>query len=1075
VPLSLTLLGGFQARLDSGAAMAVPTKKAQALLAYLALPPGRAHPRDKLAAFLWGDAGEARARDSFRHTLVAVRRALAACPSILTLDGQTLALDPGLVEVDAVAFAGLATAQTPEALEQAASLYRGDLLEGLAVSAPAFDEWLLAERERLRELVLQVLARLFARRREAGAIDAAIQTALRILALDPLQEPVHRALMRLYAQAGRRGAALRQYQHCVAVLRRELGVEPELETKTLYQDTLRQRTAATASHRAPVAAEAAAATPEASPARDLSSADMPLVGRQSEMARLGDLLEEARRGHGGLAAVVGEAGIGKSRLLTELAAVAVRHGDRVLIGRCYESDQILPFAPWVDALRAGHVIPDDPALGGLDPAWRAELGRLFPEVDRIGLPSPGDDPRRLFESVTELLASLTKRRTVLLVLEDLHWADEMSLRLLAFVARRLSGWRTLVVVTAREEDLADVPLLRRLLTQLKRDAGLTLLEPGPLSRADTETLVRALGRLAAHDSDVARLSAQIWAVSEGNPLVITEVVQSVQEPNRPVTLPDRVREVIAGRLERLSERGRDLVAAAAVIGREFEFALLQRVTGMEERDAAEGVEELVRRRVLHAVGEGFDFTHDRLRRVAYEAILPPKRRLLHGATANAIEQIHATDLVAHVAGLGHHHYEAEAWGKAVGYLREAGRAALAQSAHREAMTSFTHAIDAIGKLPESRAHLEAAFDLRLDLRQALFPLRERVSTLDSLREAQVFAEKLGDQWRLGRVLTYIANELWIRGDQESAAVAAERALEIGTSLGDRGTQVLARFRVGQVHHERGRYRDARVVLAANAEGLRGASRHESFGLVSSAFAMSSFWLALALSELGEFTAATAVAAEALATMQETHSWFGLAHMFAVGRVHIRQGMLDAAEEVLERGGEICQTRDFPMLAAVTRGHLGYAYVLGGRVREGLRLLAEGLSEAEALGILFTQALWLGWLAEAESLSGAPGATLSAQRALGVARERGERGNEAYALRVLGELEARADRPDVHGAAQLYRQSMAIARELGMGPLLARCHAGLGRLHERAGKREEGEIHLRTATTMFREMGMRVSP
>jgi DNA-binding SARP family transcriptional activator len=538
VHLSLTLLGGFQARQDSdaGAVVALPTKKAQALLAYLALPPGRAHPRDKLAALLWGDTGEARARDSFRHTLAALRRALAACPpSILKQEGQTLALDPALVAIDAIAFAGLAAAHTPEALEQAASLYCGDLLEGLAVSAPAFDEWLLGERERLRELALEVLARLFAHRRDTGAIDAAIQTALRILALDPLQEPVHRALMRLYAEAGRRGAALRQYQHCVAVLRRELGVEPEPETKALYQNTLRQGTTPTASNRTPGSAEAAAPTPEAPVARNLSSADVPLIGRESEMARLGDLLQEARRGRGGLAAVVGEAGIGKSRLLTELVAMAVRHGDRVLIGRCYESDQILPFAPWVDALRAGRVIADDPALGTLDAAWRAELGRLFPEVDRAGLPSPGDDPRRLFESVTELMASLTKSRMVLLVLEDLHWADEMSVRLLAFVARRLSAWRTLVVVTAREEDLADVPLLRRMLSQLKRDAGLTLLAPGPLSRADTETLVRALGRLAASERDVARLSAQIWAVSEGNPLVITEAVQSVQEPGRPVT------------------------------------------------------------------------------------------------------------------------------------------------------------------------------------------------------------------------------------------------------------------------------------------------------------------------------------------------------------------------------------------------------------------------------------------------------------------------------------------------------------------------------------------------------------
>src|SRR5437867_5325272 len=240
--LSLALLGGFQARLESGSPLALPTKKAQALLAYLAIPLGRAHPRDKLATLLWSGIREESARASLRQTLFATRKALGKTkPPALLVEGETLALNRSLVDGDVAAFERLVAEGTPEALASAAALYQGDLLAGFAVDEPPFEEWLVTERERLRELASEGLAKLLAHQRKAGAAEAAVQTALKLLALDPLQEPVHRTLMRLYAELGRRGAALRQYQHCLGMLQRELGVEPEAETKQLYQEILRQR------------------------------------------------------------------------------------------------------------------------------------------------------------------------------------------------------------------------------------------------------------------------------------------------------------------------------------------------------------------------------------------------------------------------------------------------------------------------------------------------------------------------------------------------------------------------------------------------------------------------------------------------------------------------------------------------------------------------------------------------------------------------------------------------------------------------------------------------------------------
>src|SRR5262245_46925721 len=237
--LSITLLGGFDARFESATALSLPTRKAQALLAYLALRPGHGQPRDKLASLLWGATGDRQARASLRQTLSALSKALAAADeNVIVSEAGAVALVPTAGDVGVSAFEGAVAANTPEGPPRAATLSRGDLLEGLNVGEPPFEEWLASERERLRELAVDALAKRLRHLSDTGATEPAIRIALRALALDPLQEVVHRALMRLYARQGRRAAALRQYQLCLDVLARELRTEPEAETKKLYQQIL---------------------------------------------------------------------------------------------------------------------------------------------------------------------------------------------------------------------------------------------------------------------------------------------------------------------------------------------------------------------------------------------------------------------------------------------------------------------------------------------------------------------------------------------------------------------------------------------------------------------------------------------------------------------------------------------------------------------------------------------------------------------------------------------------------------------------------------------------------------------
>jgi predicted ATPase/DNA-binding SARP family transcriptional activator len=322
--LKLTLLGGFRAQLEAGAALVLPTRKTQALLAYLALPLGQSHPREKLATLLWGDMPDAQARGNLRHALSRIRKALpkAARPGMV-LDGPSVALDPGLVDVDVARFERLVADGRPAALEEVVDLYRGDLLAGLVLEERSFDDWLMSERERLHELAIQGLGRLLVHQQKTGAAEPAVQTGLRLLALDPLQEPVHRAVMRLYARLGRREAALRQYQLCVNALKRELNTPPDAETTQLYQQTLHSRP--TRPDRAPVSipasgapapssaadllSAAAAALPEAPPPTNLPVPTSELFGRAAALAEVTELLGVNR-----LVALIGAGGIGKTRL-----------------------------------------------------------------------------------------------------------------------------------------------------------------------------------------------------------------------------------------------------------------------------------------------------------------------------------------------------------------------------------------------------------------------------------------------------------------------------------------------------------------------------------------------------------------------------------------------------------------------------------------------------------------------------------------------------------------------------------------------------------------------------------------
>jgi tetratricopeptide (TPR) repeat protein len=872
--------------------------------------------------------------------------------------------------------------------------------------------------------------------------------------------------MRLYMEAGRRGTALRQYQQCVSALGRELGVEPETETKALYEEILRRRATRSVPAEAAVAPRRAAeATEHRAPG---AAHDTTLLGRGGELEALSRALEIAASGEGRVVAVLGEAGIGKSRLVGELATEAARRGASVLVGRSYESEQILPFGAWVDALRAGRIGEDAALLDRLGGSLRAELARLLPEA---GQPPAGAvaDIRPVFESVAQMIGLLAERRPVVLMLEDVHWADEMSARLMAFVGRRLAGKRVLLLATAREEEVADAPAVRQALDDLARDARLSRLTLGPLSHADTLALVRTLSR-SGDEAALARLGEHAWAASEGNPFVAVETVRAQAEGatvggGRGLALSERVRDVVGRRLERLSERGQALAGVAAVIGREFDFGLLQRASGLTEDDAAAGVEELVRRRVLHGLGERFDFTHDRIRDVAYARLLPPRRKLLHRRIAETLEHARAVAEVEPLS-IGLHYRDAEVWGKAVDYLREAAKRAAERGAFRDSATCSEQALAAVHRLPESRERMELMYAVMRGLRTALIPLGDLKRQVQTLEELEAIAIALGDRQRLGEILSSAGYTVGALGEHRRAIEIARRGRALAEETGDLLARIGADAMMGRAYYALGEYASsietagrAFAAMPAEAESVA----YERFGPRSTFQSVGArVWVAMSRAEQGHFAEATLRIDEAVAIADRAEAphervW----SRFGAGRVAFVQGKVERAATFLE--AILPQVRsNLSIYISRVGSTLGSTYLLTGRTAEALPLLEEAAAHDRSIGFLHGHSLVLALLAQGYLRAGRlDDADRTAGEALALARKLGERGWEAWTLYVLGE---RAAEQSAGEAAGHYRAALALATELGMRPLRAHCHRGLGRVLGAAA--EQG-----LATGLYADMGM----
>jgi tetratricopeptide (TPR) repeat protein len=509
------------------------------------------------------------------------------------------------------------------------------------------------------------------------------------------------------------------------------------------------------------------------------------------------------------------------------------------------------------------------------------------------------------------------------------------------------------------------------------------------------------------------------------------------------------------------------------------FALLQAIGELPEETLRRGLArvqaaEFLYEKALFPEPE-YTFKHALTQDVAYGSLLHDRRRALHARIMEAIEGLYPDRLDEHVDRLAHHALRGEVGDKALAYLRQAGAKAAARAAYREAAACFEQALEALANLPQSREIMEQAIDLRLDLYSALDPLGALARMIDTLHEAEIAAETLGDQRRLGRVLAQMTFCFWFMSDPDRAVASGQRALSIASTVGDFGLEVMSNFRLGQAYFLIGDFRRAIHGFQRTLEALKGDLVFERFRMPGLPAAHCGAFLGYSLATLGDFVEATAAAEAGVRVAEAADHAFSRAVAYrGVGSVHLARGQLREAISWLERGLDISHKGNFALLVPPYVGSLGRAYALAGQLAEGLTLVERAAKHSASMKSMGYHVMNVTSLSEAYLLAGRiDEATRSVEQAVKLARIYGQRGVEADALRVCGEIYESQHPPDIDQSEYHYREGLALAEELGMRPVVAHCHLGLAKLYRRTGKRQEAQEHLTTATTMYRDMDMRL--
>ena len=865
--LKLFLLGPPRIELDE-TSIDIQRRKAIALLIYLAVSE-QAHSRDALATLFYPDNTQQRARAYLRRDLAVINTSLGNDRLRVDRDSIELKRDADLWSDVSSFHKCLAAVQDHDhplenacpdcqaALMKAAALYTDDFLVGFTLrNCPEFDAWQFFQAEGLRQALASTLDRLAHSLDEQHDYEMAIPYARRRLALDPLHEPSHRLLMRLYAASGQEAPALRQYAECVRLLEAEFGVSPEEETTTLYEaikakrivapllraEARRSRTAGEEKRGRPskpaplrpltppekITPETpASAPPSRDPQPETPSAigqNIPLVGREGEYARLVSAMSQASKGHSRVVLIEGESGIGKSRLVEEAVHQVQTQGINVLTGKCYEAERSLPYQVVIHLV--DQVLAQWPpeTLQGLSPAYLAEIARLVPEVVNYvsDLPPPSDfkeaQQSRLFRALTQFLEILAEPSGLVLVIDDIQWADQITRQFLNHLVYHLAAAPILLVGIYRSEAAATDEALTIVVQAWRQEPYVDHLRLGRLAPDDAKALVQQL----LHASpQAAKLSQWLYQETDGHPFFLVSILQSLNErglltrtdeapwpietdldqSGAELTLPDALRQSVHSRLRHLPKAAKTVIDLAAVYGRRFDFQMLQAITQTDQIELLDILEDLVARQLWRDVeaGRSYDFSHDKIREVVYHDLSHIRRIILHRQAAEAAEHLSGG---AQVGLLAEHFEKGEVWDKAVSYLSQAAKQATKLFAMGEAIDFYDRALNIVEHQPDL-VEAQTKFWLYEQRGEARTLAGQLANGIVDLEQVLHYAKTIGDQeWE--RALLIELGQACRKADRlEQARQYLGQALDVARGAGDNSAVADILYHLGTISFSAG--------------------------------------------------------------------------------------------------------------------------------------------------------------------------------------------------------------------------------------------------------------------------------
>jgi DNA-binding SARP family transcriptional activator len=1018
----------------------IGTNRLQSLLAYLVLRSDVPQSREYLAFLLWPESNESQARTNLRQLLHHLRRALPAECSLLVTDNHTARWrsDPGC-SIDVVEFeAAVARAAEAEkngdaatarqALELAAKLYHDDLLPNL------YDEWLEGQREQLRQQYTEILGRLAATLEIAGEYPLAIRHATRLVAVDPLRETSYQLLMRLHVRNHDRSSALRVYHQCMRALKRELGVTPAKATQDLFNQALKFEQPA---------------APAAEPPTSVATAPLPMVGRTTEWQRLLGCWQRAVGGEMHFALIVGEPGVGKSRLAEELFRHCSRHpGASVARARCYFAQGRIAYAPVAEWLRAE---PLQAARAQLHRVQLAELARVLPEIlvedPEIPAPAPLTESwqkRHLYEALNAGFGKSAK--PLLLYIDDLQWCDYESFEWLHSFFHSPASANTLVLGTARAEEVGRDHPLTGLINELRQSGHLSDCPLAPLT-AEEATVLAA--QVAGRKCDAAFLSG-LYQATGGNPLFVVESVRASLENGSSGSLASpRIQAVIGARLAQLSPAAYELAGLAATIGRPFSFDLLAKATDWDEAGLSGALEELWQRGIVDGQGAGaYDYTHDLLREVAYSELSPIRRRSYHQRVARALEELYAAD-VQGISGWLAAHYESAGMAEhAIRFYRTAASVAKQRFADAEAADQIRCALRLCRDFPDSARRDQREIELLATLGPSLVTTRGY-----SMRE-------VGETYERGLELSRRSGErkhnfslvsgAWlfhiVRGDLEESKRLGQDCIDEGRREGSSAVEMAGRFLLGSSLFHLGQF-SASLELIGRATPSNGGRcdpvlalfAGPDLGVFRRAYLSHLYWQFL------DTDRSAASSEDSIALARELSHPFSLciALDYAAMLSAFRQepeGTLALAEE----SAALCRKYEFAYYLAWADMLAGWAVAAAGNPAGGLARFRGGLTAFKAMGAELRLPLYYALLAEICGLAGDPGGALaSLSSGFAFQSKNGEMWSAPELHRIHGDL-LRAT-GNLSEAQASYKRAIGSARETGARMFEARAAARLAKV------------------------------